>query len=266
MKRTFTIITSALALILVMAVSAADPKQATKDVPWGNSLGMKFVPVKGTDALFCIWDTRVRDYQAFVNATGREWPKPSFKQGQTHPAVNVSWEDAKAFCDWLTKKEQSAEGLQKEQAYRLPTDAEWSVAVGLGKEVGNTPAEKDTKIKDVYPWGWQWPPPRGAGNYLKRLNADDYENTSPVGGFAANEFGLFDMGGNVWQWCEEEYKPGSVTRVSRGSSWGTDVPDALLSSGRCGDYPGLRNDSLGFRCVLVVGTSSSRRDSSTSSE
>ena len=60
-----------------------------------NSLGMKFVPVKGTDVLFCIWDTRVQDYREFINETKREWRKLSFEQSDDHPAVMVSWDDAK---------------------------------------------------------------------------------------------------------------------------------------------------------------------------
>jgi len=222
-----------------------------------NSLGMKFVPVLGTDVLFCIWETRVQDYQAFVIATGQSWEKPNFEQGPTHPAVNVSLQDVKAFCAWLTKKEQGEGRLRAVESYRLPTDAEWSVAVGLGPETGSTPREKDGKIKDVYPWGKQWPPPRGAGSYDSRLKVDDYEYTSPVGSFAANEFGLFDMGGNVWEWCEDLYEPGTEWRVVRGASWYNGTPGRLLSSRR-GALPGLRNVCSGFRCVLVVGSSSSR--------
>jgi formylglycine-generating enzyme required for sulfatase activity len=228
-----------------------------KDSPWTNSLGMKFVPVKGTDVLFSIWDTRVQDYQAFASATGRAWEKASFEQGPTHPAVMVSWEDAKSFCKWLTEKDRVEGRLVVGQEYRLPTDAEWSVAVGLGPETGSTPTEKDMKIKNVYPWGNQWPPPHGAGNYASSLKVDDYTNTSPVGSFGANQFGLYDIGGNVWQWCED--KKNSEMRVVRGASWGLpDISDSLLSSRRSGAPPGDRRENRGFRCVVVVGSSSSR--------
>ena len=76
MKRTIGMITGALVLSLVTATVMAadkpgtDPKQATKESPWVNSLNMKFVPVKGTDALFCIWLTRVQDFESFVKTTG----------------------------------------------------------------------------------------------------------------------------------------------------------------------------------------------------
>ena len=216
-----------------------------------NSLGMKFVPAPGTAVLFSIWDTRVKDYKFFVNATGRFWKKPSFKQGPTHPAVNVSWEDAKAFCQWLTKKERGNGLLKAGQEYRLPTDAEWSVAVGLTGETGGTPQDKDGKIKDVYPWGTEWPPPRGAGNYGPSLNVDDFVFTSPVGSFAANRFGLYDMGGNVWQWCGDFCNSRSGARVLRGGSWFLGGRVHLLSSVRSGNDPAYHDDGNGFRCVLT---------------
>ncbi len=212
---------------------------------------MKFVPVAGTAVLFGVWDVRVQDYQAFATATGRAWEKPSFAQGPTHPAVKVSWDDAQAFCQWLTEKERQAGKLGAGQSYRLPADWEWSVAVGLNEARGGTPASKHWKIKDVYPWGTQWPPPRGAGNYESSLGVDDYEYTSPVGSFAANRLGLFDMGGNVWQWCEDFYSGSRVSRVLRGGSWDDDGSVYLLSSFRFDFSPDGRSSDFGFRCVLV---------------
>ena len=116
-----------------------------------NTLGMKFVPVKGTDVQFCIWETRVKDYAAYAAANAGvdgSWKNfgRGFKQADTHPVVNVSWEDANAFCEWLTKKELAEGKIKEGQKYRLPTDAEWSVAVGLGQEKGNTPKEKSRGI------------------------------------------------------------------------------------------------------------------------
>lgn len=226
--------------------------------PWENSLWMQFEPVPGTEVLFSIWETRVQDYQAFVTATGKSWEKPLFQQGLTHPAVLVSWENAKAFCAWLTEKERREGRLEANQEYRLPTDAEWSVAAGLGRENGSTPAEKDEKTKDVYPWGRQWPPPAGVGNYSSSLKVDDYDYTSPVGSFPANQFGLYDMGGNVWEWCEDPYKVWEQPRVLRGGSWASQGHDNLQSSYRCSDNPDARDGLSGFRSVLVVGSSSSR--------
>jgi hypothetical protein len=251
-------------------------QDATKAHPWKNSLGMKFVPVEGLEVLFSIWDTRSKDYRAFVEKTGynagRRWASPGFQQTATHPVVEVSWDDAQAFCRWLTEREHASRRLPQDKVYRLPTDAEWSVAVGLGREEGDSPRAKDGNIKGVYPWGTEWPPPKGAGNYhgeeVKKEDPDDsvidgyndgWVHTSPVGTFAANRYGLYDMGGNVWQWCEDRFDETTVVRelqglcVLRGGSWNDADPDLLLSSSRAVDPPHYRYDFYGFRCVVAPG-------------
>ena len=240
---------------------ADEPEKAVeKPSPAGaftNTLGMVFKPVPGTKAQFCILETRVQDYAAYAAANAGvdgSWKKPFgdlFKQTDTHPVVNVSWEDANAFCAWLTKKELAAGKIKAGQKYRLPTDSEWSVAVGLGPETGNTPVAKSRGVKGVYPWGKEWPPPKGAGNYYKSLNVDSYDFTTPVGSFATNQHGLHDLGGNVWEWCEDKWNSTSSYRVLRGASWNYSDPDALLSSRRSGGTPDRRNNGIGFRCVLV---------------
>ena len=93
---------------------------ACKEAPFVNSLGMKFVPVPGTNVLFCTTETTVAQYQA----AGLGYQAPAFPQGSNHPAVNVSWNEAKAWCAWLSQREG--------KKYRLATDAEWSLAVGPG--------------------------------------------------------------------------------------------------------------------------------------
>jgi hypothetical protein len=245
-------------LLLICAAVALVGCGTTKPTPsttFTNTLGMKFVPVPGTEVAFCIWETRVKDYAEYAAANAgvaASWKSPGFTQEDTHPVVNVSWEDANAFCAWLTKKELAEGKIKAGQKYRLPTDAEWSVAVGLGKEKGNTPEEKQMGIGGVYPWGKEWPPPKGAGNY--RLNVDPYEHTAPVGSFASNKDGLHDMGGNVWEWCEDKYSPTNSAHATRGASWyGYEI--GYLSSSRRGS--GTRDDrrsNLGFRCVLTNGS------------
>ena len=237
-----------------------EPKATvTKPTPskaFTNTLGMVFKPVPGTEVQFCIWETRVKDYAAFAasNAVLGGLEKAGFKQEDTHPVVMVSWEDAQAFCAWLTKKELAAGKIKVRQKYRLPTDAEWSMGVGLGKEKGDTPKEKDMGIKDVYPWGKEWPPPKGAGNYSGSLKVDNFEFTSPAGNFAANKLGLHDMGGNVGEWCEDKLNPTSKGRVLRGAFWGNSHPDYLLSSYRNNLTLYYRLSYIGFRCVLVSGS------------
>ena len=229
---------------------------------WSNSLEQVFVPVAGVEVLFGIWDVRVKDYAVYAAANSGvdgSWKNPGFAQDETHPVVNVSWEDAQGYCRWLTEKERR-EGLISEiQSYRLPMDWEWSVAVGLNEPRSGTPVDKNRKINGVYPWGNQWPPPKEAGNYNQSLNVDRFAYTSPVGSFKANQYGLYDMGGDVWQWCEDWSDNEQTCRVLRGGSWYNGSPDRLLSSFRLDGTPGYRySDIDGFRVVLVVGGSAAR--------
>jgi formylglycine-generating enzyme required for sulfatase activity len=231
---------------------------------WENSLGMKFVPADGA-ILFCIWKARVKDYEAFSAAIGRQYDKPDFAQTALHPVVKVSWHDAQAFCKWLTEKERAEHMLEEGQSYRLPTDLEWSLAVGLPAEGGNTPEERDGRIKGEYPWGKSWPPPAGAGNYAdvsarrqRMAIIEDYNDgfpqTSPVDSFAANRLGLYDMGGNVWEWVQDDYNGSGKSRnwgVLRGGSWANSSKAELQSSYRNVVDRKDRDVIYGFRCVLV---------------
>jgi formylglycine-generating enzyme required for sulfatase activity len=231
---------------------------------WRNSLGMKFSLIPDANVLFGVWDVRVKDYAVFAKETKQEWPKPSFVQTDEDPAVNVSWYDAMAFSDWLTKREHAAGTLSLDKMYRLPMDAEWTAGAGNGK----------------YPWGDTWPPPPGAANYHKNLTHDKYWNTSPVGSFRANEYGLYDMAGNVYQWCMDWYKPsmnsdesrqknpflnadfgakpGKVLRGSawdRGWNWGTsfwkDDRFDFNTASRFFWEPTHRSDCFGIRLVVA---------------
>lgn len=272
---------------------------ATKDQPWGNSLGMRFVPVPGTKVLFCIWDTRVADFAKFVERTnydatqgmyslamvertisgldgggsynsrvlsrgpawawvqvGATWQNPGFVQKPNHPVVGVNWDDANAFCAWLTEEERREGKIGKNQRYRLPKSAEWSKASDGG----------------TYPWGETWPPSSGDGNYRGEENHarfsngikgfdDGVENTSRVGSFRANSHGLYDMGGNVWQWCENaasaramsEPMPNPNFRILRGGSWNSGEAESPFSFSHDKQPASYRCSNYGFRCVLDLG-------------
>ncbi|HWI58393.1 MAG TPA: SUMF1/EgtB/PvdO family nonheme iron enzyme [Bacillota bacterium] len=210
---------------------------------------MRFVQVPGATAWFSIWETRVRDYRTFCEATGRTENKPEFGQEELHPVVNVSWEDAWAFCEWLTSKERKEKRLQAKERYRLPADCEWSVAVGLSAEQGKTPEDR-MKAQIIWPWGHYWPPLPGDGNYGLELKVDAFTHTSPVGSFKANAFGLYDLGGNVWEWCEDWYNEARVTKVLRGGSFNDALPMYLLAAHRFSGTMNLSNEDIGFRVVL----------------
>ncbi len=172
------------------------------------------------------------------------------------PVINVSWNDVTEYCKWMAQKT----GL----LYRLPTEAEWEYAAGngtkhnkyswgdgdpVGKKGGNV-ADKSlkTKIPD-WPFG-----------YFKTYS-DGYSFTAPIGSFDPNTLGLYDMAGNVWEWCSDWYAddyykyspsedPGGAAsgyhRVMRSGSWG-DFPQYCRVAGRYYGTPSNRSYKLGFR-------------------
>lgn len=256
---------------------------ATKDAPFVNSLGMKFVPVPGTRILMCIHETRKGDYRTFASANpavNGGWLNPSrdgvsVSTADDHPVCNVSWEDSKAFCDWLSKKEG--------RTYRLPTDREWSMAVGIGgrEDTSLTPASLTDKLPGEYIWGTEWPPPKGAGNYadtatigvlpaLKIIEGytDGFGTTAPVMSFTPNKLGLYDLAGNVWEYNDDYYNKAQDIRTVRGGCWidgGLAGRRPFLASGRNGDDPEMPDVTRGFRCALVMNAEAASATSATTS-
>jgi formylglycine-generating enzyme required for sulfatase activity len=220
------------------------------DSPFINSLGMPFVPVPRFSTLVCIWPTRVRDFETYASEKGVALPDQCSGSGPEHPIVSVTWKEAADFCEWLTEKERAAGRLPEGVVFRLPGDLEWSAAVGLPHEEGTRPDLRSGEL-DGYPWGASWPPPKGAGNYSQELGVDEYEFTSPVGSFASNEFGIYDLGGNVWEWCQDFTDRSQDSRVLRGASWFNGYQDRMKSSFRNDlGRPDTRYSSFGFRVVL----------------
>ena len=157
---------------------------------------------------------------------GLNWKKPGFEQNEEHPAVCLSWNDAVAMANWLSEKN---EGI-----IRLPTEAEWEYACRAGTITarfwGDDPKQAcqyanvaDLTLKEKF------------SNLSIHVCTDGYVFTSPVGTFLPNPWGLYDMLGNVWEWCadafdEEAYRKhehdnplidtrGASFRVLRGGSW-----------------------------------------------
>jgi serine/threonine protein kinase len=250
------------------------PANATKEAPFVNSFGMKFVPVPGTKVLFSIWETRVKDYTAYAreNKVDGAWmqmkmDKVPVSREPEHPVCGVNLADAKGFCEWLTKKEKAAGKLPVGAAYRLPTDEEWSRAVGLQSDVGTSPEEKSANNDVDYPWGLGFPPKVNAGNYADELFRGEFPNrndkpsikgyvdgfatTAPVGSFEPNQFGIYDLGGNVAEWCGDLYQPGGLDGVLRGGAWDDGMPKELRSSMREPGNVVNRYPHRGIRCVLV---------------
>lgn len=250
------------------------PQTSAEPLRWTNSLGQVFVLVPGTKVLFSVWETRVKDFAAFAATNpkldGTNWNHALYHNvtpvsaGPDYPVVDVSWNDAQAFCRWLTETERKTGKIPANAVYRLPSDEEWSVAVGIGdRETNGTPKEKSAKLADVYPWGTQFPPPSGAGNFADQtakayftnwpsINnyTDGFATTAPVGSFAPNQFGLYDLAGNALEWCEDKYDPAHEQRVLRGGGWNNTGPKSLLSSYREHVAPNRYSVITGFRCVL----------------
>ncbi len=169
------------------------------------------------------------------------WITQIFAQTDDHPVVNVSWNDASAFCDWLSR--------QEGQQYRLPTEAEWEYACRAGTTTRFSFGDSENLLGQ-YAW----------------YAANSNNQTHPVGKKKANAFGLHDMHGNVWEWCWDGYDadyykkmPASdprgpeqaADRVFRGGNWGSESHH-LRAASRDGCAPGiLRCPLAGFRVFRV---------------
>ena len=182
------------------------------------------------------------------------WKSAGFDQGDDHPVVNVTWNDAVEFCRWLSQKEK--------RAYRLPTEAEWEYACRAGSN-SNWYAGNDEQILPSIAnvADRSLSTNRIAFRYAKPWD-DGFAFTAPVGRFQANAFGLHDMHGNVWEWCSDWYDEkfysqspeddpqGPLTpqmfRVQRGGSW-INLPRSSFSAHRLWNVPGTRNATSGFR-------------------
>jgi formylglycine-generating enzyme required for sulfatase activity len=171
------------------------------------------------------------------------------------PVIAVTWEEAMAFCRWLSKKE----GAE----YRLPTEAEWEKACrGTDRRPypwGDGPAGTDDGA-----WRCNHAPERNRRTWKR----DGFEFASPVGSFpaGASPFGCLDMAGNVWEWCLDWYDAGyydgaprenpggpptGSKRAIRGGSF-TNRPGLLRCANRLGKPPGFYEANLGFRVARTV--------------
>ena len=251
---------------------------------WKNSLGMKFVPLG--DILMAVWETRRRDFNEFAKATGLKRQNQGGQGGNmaqsevaaenraaTQPVMNVSREEARAFCAWLTERERTSGLIGAADHYRLPTDLEWSRAAGLPLERGADPAQRSGRIRGIYPWGFEWPPPSHLDNFadvaaVQRAGADaaipDYDDrfsfTAPVTALKESDFGLAGLAGNVSEWVETDYtlrvsgeesaQATAVLGTVRGGNWRSHTQEELLASTRLALPPETRRTTVGFRLVL----------------
>jgi formylglycine-generating enzyme required for sulfatase activity len=191
------------------------------------------------------------EYDHFCTETGRELPPDQGWGRGRRPVINVSWEDARAYCTWLSEQT----GL----AYRLPSEAEWEYACRAGTTTpfwtGPTISTEQANYDGNYTYGFG-------------RTGECRKQTTPVDVFEANPWGLHDMHGNVWEWCEDcrndsyEGAPrdGSAWlhehchfRVLRGGSWNF-IPVGLRSAYRGWYDANVRNTPLGSNGFRVART------------
>jgi formylglycine-generating enzyme len=199
-----------------------------------------------------------RDAKEFKMNAKYSWRSTGFAQSDSHPVVNVSWNDATEFCKWLSSKEG--------KTFRLPTEAEWEYACRAGSTTrychGNDPegVERVGNVADAA-FETQFPELKGV---IKA--SDGHAYTSPAGSFLPNPFGLCDMHGNVWEWCADWYDaeyyakspkndPGGAAngeeRVYRGGGW-FNCARGCRSASRSAGQPENRNLTLGFRVAMAA--------------
>jgi formylglycine-generating enzyme required for sulfatase activity len=174
------------------------------------------------------------------------WRTPYINQQPDHPVVYVSWHDAQAFCKWLSKKEG--------RRYRLPTEAEWEFTArsGYRGRFGETDILSTTEANF-----------NGHTRYGKGSTLGIYRaSTIDAGHFAPNPWGVYDMAGNVWEWCNDWYgyyrsgplmdpqgpSTGTV-KVARGGSW-ANAPEYCRVAYRFGGNPASTFSTVGFRLAL----------------
>ena len=193
--------------------------------------------------------------------TGRTWRDPGFEQAPNHPVCGVSWQMAQAFCSWLTVHERMTGILPTSTSrYCLPTDAEWSHAIRVAT-VG-----QPRRLGNDFLWGHGFPSPVGAGNFAGQeiLTSswsiaypamtgyrDEFRYTAPVGSFSANSLGVFDLGGNLWEWCEDGPPSEPDQRWLRGGSWVDGSRESLRVDSRGQFVKQTRSAAFGFRIVLA---------------
>lgn len=203
------------------------------------------------------WTGSAWDKTEGANWRNPQGPKSSISGKKNHPVVSVSWDDAVAFCAWVSKV--------SGKHVRLPTEAEWEKAArGPSTALG---------MAGTYPWGDAAPNGRLLNYADKNLKVDwadkeqddGYETSAPVGSYpsGASPYGALDMAGNVWEWTSSLDKPypyivddgreaqrGSEARVLRGGGFGS-FPGGVRAAIRFGDNPNRRSVDLGFRIVAA---------------
>ena len=201
--------------------------------PWTSpDTGMEFVWVPALKIWVGKYEVTNSEYRKKNPAHDSNDYQGNSPNGERQPVVYVNFDDAVAYAAWLTERDKLQLGGMR---YRMPTEVEWQAYAqcGDGRE---------------YPWGNSMPPKYG--NYKKTSEYDDgYEVTCPVEKSGRNDWGLYGVGGNVWECCASDAS-GSSFGAWRGASWSDYDSDSLRCAFRFGSDGAFRNYYSGFRLVL----------------
>jgi formylglycine-generating enzyme required for sulfatase activity len=176
----------------------------------------------------------------FLERTGRSFRNPGFKQGGNEPVTCINWDDAKAYSAWLSKK--------TGKSYRLPSEAEWEYAARAGSQLRLVSAKSEGDLCH-YGNGADLTAKKTFKDWPGANCSDSYVYTAPVGSFAANDFGLHDMQGNVFEWVEDCHHDSYNGAPSDGSAWvsGGDCSKRVLRGGSWDGYPRYLRPAFRFR-------------------
>ena len=233
---------------------------------WRNSLDIEMVPVG--NILIAATETRRQDFAIFLRQM--PWsnvPTVDLAKEPRAPMTFVNRAEGVTFCHWLTDIERARGLIEEGQVYRLPTDDEWSMAAGLLRERGESPAERNLRVGGIFVWGYTWPPSPVIGNFWDSLPEekaprrdgipgfkDGFPEVAPVGSFPPDDRNLYDLAGNVWEWIEDNFGGADAKNarlgVVRGGSWRTKERTELMASFRKPLPAAAKTDDIGFRIVL----------------
>jgi len=208
-----------------------------------NSLSFDMIKIPDRDYEMGKYPVTIAEYMHFANKNEEHLHKWKEELGDyakmnltdNAPIIGVSWYDAVAFCKWLNEQ-------QKEYIYRLPTEAEWEYACRAGTTTKWSFGD-DEKELDKYAW-------YAENSYDLGGEHEDY-GTHIVGEKLPNPWGLFDIHGNVWEWCEDWYDKDKDAKVLRGGSL-FNYADYTHSAIRDWNDPSNRIINVGFRLLRTL--------------
>ena len=209
-----------------------------------NSLSIDMVKIPNQNYEMGKYPVTIAEYMHFVNDVKKHYPewmeegsKYNIETGSDDyykeknfsdnaPIIGISWHDAVAYCKWLSEK--------TKKVFRLPTEEEWEYAARAGT---TTKWSFGNNAKELEKYAW----------YKENSGG----KTHSVGGKEPNPWGLYDVHGNVWEWCEDWFDEKEWKKVLRGGSW-CNVADFTLSTIRDGDISNVRDNIVGFRFLRTL--------------